>query len=104
MMHILVRHLNHHSIVLSNTAGLVTMETIQQSPSTCGHQIDVNDVNILDREEDYIERGVIEAVWIRTTNPSLDSNGGTRIMLSHFWDCALNTLRSFFSISDNFKK
>ena len=31
-----------------------------------GHQIDVNDVTILDREENWFGRGVKEAVWVRT--------------------------------------
>ena len=33
-MHILVRHLNHYSIVLNNTVDLVTTKMIQQSSST----------------------------------------------------------------------
>ena len=33
-MHILVRHLNHYSIVLNNTVHLVTMEMIKQSSNT----------------------------------------------------------------------
>ena len=31
-----------------------------------GHQIDVNDVTMLDREENWLERGVKEAAWART--------------------------------------
>ena len=63
-MHTLVRNLNHYSIVLSNTVDLVTMEMIQQSSNTiaCGNQIDVNDVTILDREDNWFERGVKDAV------------------------------------------
>ena len=30
-----------------------------------GHQIDVNGVTILDIEENWFERGVKEAVWVR---------------------------------------
>ena len=45
------------------------------------HQIDVNDVTILDREENWYERGVKDVVWVRTKNPSLNCNGGTRITL-----------------------
>ena len=33
-MHILVRHVNHYSIVLNNTVDIVTMEVIQQSSNT----------------------------------------------------------------------
>ena len=52
MMHALVRHLNHYSIVLDNIVDVVTMEMIKQSSNTqiaSGHLIDVNDVTILDR-------------------------------------------------------
>ena len=45
-----------------------------------GHQIDVNDVIILVKEENLFELGVKEAVWVRK-NPSLNCNGGTRITL-----------------------
>ena len=50
-MHILVRHPNHHNIIINNTVDLITVELIQQSLNTIssGHQIDVNDVTILDR-------------------------------------------------------
>ena len=71
-----------------------------------GHQIDVNDVTILYREENWFEHGANEAVWVGTTNPSLDCNGGTRITLSLSWDCSINTLHSFspFQISSRSKK
>ena len=45
-----------------------------------GYQIDVNDVTILDREENWFECGVKEAVLVRTKSPSLNCKGGTIIM------------------------
>ena len=48
-----------------------------------GNQIDINEVTILEREEYWLEHGVKEAVQVRTNNPSLNCNGGTRITLSH---------------------
>ena len=48
-----------------------------------GDQIDVNDATIFDREENWVELGVKEAVSVRTKNPSLDCNGDTRITPSH---------------------
>ena len=59
-----------------------------------GHQIDVNDVSILDKDENWFERVVKEATWVRK-NPSLNCNGGTKITLSHTWDRSINTLLSF---------
>ena len=107
--HILVSHPNHYGIVLSNTADLVTMEMIQtvfKHIISHGNKIDVNDAIILDREENWFERGVKEAVWVRTKNPSLHCNGSTRITHSHSWDRSMNTLRCFsrFTKSSGIKK
>ena len=33
-----------------------------------GHQVDVNDATILDRDKNWFERGVKEAEWVRTKN------------------------------------
>ena len=61
-----------------------------------GHQIDVIDVTI---EDNCFERGVKEAVWVRTRNPSLNCNNGSRITISHSFDRSINTLCSFLSFS-----
>ena len=66
------------------------------------HQINVNVAN-LDKEENWIERGVKEAAWIKTKHPPLNCYGGTRITLSHSWDRSVNTTL-LFSISDKFRK
>ena len=68
-----------------------------------GHQIDVNRVTILNREENCLERDVKEAAWVRAKNQSLNCNGGTIITPSHSWDRSINTTR-LFSISDRFRK
>ena len=70
---------------------------VLQHINVSGHQIDVNDVTILDREKNRFERGVKDAVWVRTKNKSLEFNGGTRITLSHFWDRSINTTQIFFN-------
>ena len=62
------------------------------------HQIDVSNVTIMNRENNWFERGVKEAVWVRTESRSLDSNGSTRITLSHSWDRSIDTTQ-LFSIS-----
>ena len=59
-----------------------------------GHQIDVNDLTIFDRENYWFLCGVKEAVWDRTKSASLYWNEGTRIMILHSWDHSINTLCS----------
>ena len=56
---------------------------------TSGHQIDTEDVTILDREERWFERGVREAIWERVEKPSLNKRGGLRFQLSHAWDSSI---------------
>ena len=79
--------------------------TVFKHITASGHQINVNDVTILDRDKNWFEHGVKEAVSARTKNPSLNSHGGTRITLSHFLDHSINTLRSLslFLISSGSK-
>ena len=59
------------------------------------HHVDINDVNILDREKNWFEHGVNEVAWVRTYNPSINCNGDTRITLSHSLGRSIDTLRSF---------
>ena len=56
---------------------------IFEHSKTSGHQIDTEDVIILDREERWFERGVREAIWERVEKPSLNKRGGLRFQLSH---------------------
>ena len=55
-----------------------------------GHQIDPEEVIILDREERWFERGVWEAIWERIEQPSLNKRGGLRFQLSNTWNQSLN--------------
>ena len=57
----------------------------------CRHQIVVSNAAIMDKEKNWFEHGVKEAVWVRNKNPSLNCNGSTRITLSHSWDRSINT-------------
>ena len=52
----------------------------------------MEDVVILNREEDWVRRGIKEAVWERVEKPSLDRKGGLRYNLSSTWDRALSQL------------
>ena len=60
--------------------------------NTSGHTVDIKDVTIMDREENWFERGVREAIWERVEKPTLNRNGGLRFQLSTAWDRALKTL------------
>ena len=71
------RHTQHCRSVYNGNDSAVFKHII------ASQQIDVNDVPIMDREENWFERCVKEAVWVRTKNTSLNCNGATRITLSH---------------------
>jgi len=57
-----------------------------------GHQFELEDVVILDREQRWYERGVKEAIWVRAEQPSLNRSGGVRTNLSHGWDRTIKTI------------
>ena len=60
------------------------------TPKSTGHQIDPEEVIVLDREERWFERGVREAIWERIEQPSLNKQGGLRFQLSNTWNQSLN--------------
>ncbi len=53
------------------------------------HGFEDSEVLVLDREEDWVRRGIKEAVWERIERPSLNRKGGLRFKLSNSWDRAL---------------
>ena len=57
-----------------------------------GHTFNMDEVIILDREEDWVRRGIKEAVWERVEKPSLNRKGGLRYNLSSTWDRALSQI------------
>jgi hypothetical protein len=56
----------------SSTSSEVSQHIHIESP---GHRVDLDKVNILDRESRYFERGVKEAIYIRVNQPSLNKDG-----------------------------
>ena len=46
----------------------------------------------LGKEERWFERGVLEAIWEKVEQPSLNKKGGLRFLLSHAWDQALKDI------------
>lgn len=62
---------------------------IYSHKKSTGHNINIKDFKIVDREEGWFERGVREAVYERLEAPSLNRRGGLRFHLSHTWDRAL---------------
>ena len=55
-----------------------------------GHNVELSDVKILDRDQRYFERGVKEAAYIRAYQPSLNRHPG-RHQLSHVYNNILRT-------------
>ena len=56
-----------------------------------GHSVSLDRVEVLDREASWFERGVKEAIHIRTRRPTLNKDGG-RHNLPHIWDPVLASL------------
>jgi hypothetical protein len=52
------------------------------------HQMSLDDITILDREQRWFERGIKEAAYIRLLHPDLNRDGG-RFQLPHIWDSTL---------------
>ena len=61
-MHILVRHLKHHLRQHCRSSYNGNDSAVFKHIIASGHQIDVNDITILDKEDDWFERCVKETV------------------------------------------
>ena len=56
-----------------------------------GHQVTIDNFNIVGREDQNLSRTIKEALYIRVNNPSLNKNIG-KYHLPHIWDeVLLNT-------------
>ena len=71
----------------STTSSEVSQHLHIESP---GHQVDIDSVKILDREPKYLERGIKEAIYIRTHQPTLNKDGG-RYKLPTVYDKVLRS-------------
>ena len=59
--------------------------------NTTGHQVTIDNFNIVGREDQNLSRAIKEALYIRVNNPSLNRNIG-KYHLPHIWDeVLLNT-------------
>ena len=56
------------------------------------HTFSNSNVDIISREKNWFERGVKEAVFVKSDNPSLNRHGGVRHKLSSAWDRNIATL------------
>ena len=53
--------------------------------NTTGHNISVDNFNIVGREDQNLKRAIKEALYIRVNNPFLNRNVG-KYHLPHIWD------------------
>ena len=56
------------------------------------HSFDDNNVQILDREDRWFERGVKEAIYVKVEKPSLNRGGGLRHQLSPIYNAVLSSV------------
>ena len=70
---------------------------IYKHVSTSGHSFENSDVQILDKEVRWHERGVKESIYERIEKPTLTTK--LRFNLSHVWDPALRTVPSILSVA-----
>jgi len=71
----------------SSTSSEVSQHIHIESP---GHTVDLDAVQILDRDPRWFERGVEEAIYIRANQPSLNKDGG-RYRLPKGYDPSLTS-------------
>ena len=58
---------------------------IYDNSNTTGHNITIENCNIVGREDQNLNRWIKEALFIRVNNPSLNKNIG-KYHLPHIWD------------------
>ena len=73
-------------------AGEGTSSAIYNHLQTSGHSFRDDNVEIICREHSWFERGVKEAIYVKSRNPSLNKHGGVRHLLSSAWDEILRDL------------
>lgn len=56
------------------------------------HSFEDSNVQILDREDRWFERGVKEAIYVKVEKPSLNRGGGLRHHLSQIYNAVLSSL------------
>ena len=57
------------------------------------HNFSDSNVSIISREKNWFDRGVKEAIFVKSDNPSLNKHGGVRHKLSSAWDSNIVQLR-----------
>ena len=73
----------------SSSSSEVSRHIHQDCP---GHAVSMDSVKILDRGPSWFQRGVKEAIYIRSHKPELNRDGG-RFILPHIWDNSLTSLK-----------
>ena len=58
---------------------------IMDHQNTTGHEVSLDKISIVGREDNSIARNIKEAIFIRVNDPSLNRNIG-KFQLPHIWD------------------
>ena len=75
--------LNEHTSTATNALGNFKSAMLQHAREN-GHHFRKEDVTILDHEQDWVRRGIKEAIYIRALAPSINIDPGRHTMSSHF--------------------
>ena len=69
--------------------------------SATGHKVDLKNVLILDRDENWFTRGIKESIWERVEKPSLNRRGGLRFNLPRIWDRAISKVQRRLVVAES---
>ena len=73
---------------------LKTPSPIYDHSIISGHSVTIDNFSIVGREDQNLLRTIIEALYIRVNNPSLNKNIG-KYHLPHIWDEVLHNISEF---------
>ena len=74
---------NEHTSTASNALGKYKSAMLQHAREE-GHHFRRQDVTVMDHEQDWVRRGIKEAIYIRALSPSINIDSGRHTLSHHF--------------------
>ena len=82
-----------HTATSTNAQGKFKSAMLQHAKDE-GHHFRRDDVTILDHEENWIRRGIKEAIFIKTLNPTINLDPGRHTLSTHFDSIINNSIKT----------